>query len=156
MERRTERKDVRRDGWAEMQFLGEQMDGLWTRYRKDGSKHWEREYVAGQQNGYELTWDERGRLIDEKWFLDGELHGPWRIWDSTGVFRQHSNFVQGEQEGLQSWWDAAGNPIAQGTITTGVRAGTFVADVLNEAETATKRMVMEWRDGQLISDLRWG
>jgi len=156
MERRTERIDYRRNGWAEIQHLGDQKDGLWTVYRKDGSKHWEREYVTGQQNGYERTWDEGGRLIDEKWFLDGELHGVWRIWGSSGVLRQLSTFVRGEQDGLQSWWDEAGNVVAQGTVTAGVREGTFVAAVCNAAETATKRMVLEWRGGQLLTDLHWG
>jgi len=148
MERRTERIDYLRNGWAEIQYVGDYKDGLWTVYRKDGSKHWEREYAAGEQNGYERNWDEAGMLIDEKWFIGGMLHGTWRIWDSSGVLRQLSTFVRGEQEGLQSWWDESANLAAQGTVTAGVREGTFIAEVCNAAETATKRMVLAWRGGQ--------
>jgi antitoxin component YwqK of YwqJK toxin-antitoxin module len=94
MERRTERVDYGRGGWADIQYAGEQLDGLWTVYHRNGIKRWEREYVAGSQNGYARTWDKAGRLIDEKWFLDGKLHGAWRIWDSSGVLRQLSTFCQ--------------------------------------------------------------
>jgi hypothetical protein len=41
--------------------------------------------------------------------------------------------------------------VAQGTVTTGVREGTFIAFVLNAAETAINRMVLEWRGGKLLT-----
>jgi antitoxin component YwqK of YwqJK toxin-antitoxin module len=156
MDRRIERIEYPDNGWAEIQYAGDERDGLWTVYRADGSKDWERQYVAGRQSGYERTWDEVGYLIEEKWFLDGLLHGSWRTWDSSGVLRRHYQFVKGQQEGLQSCWDETGNLIAQGTITAGLREGTFVADVLNASETATKRMVLEYRQGRLLTDLHWG
>ena len=155
MERRTERRNHDRGRWSETQYLGDQMDGLWTVFRKDGSKDWERQYVGGVQSGYQRTWSPGGQLLEEQWFRDGQLDGTWRIWDETGVLRQESHFVNGEQEGLQSHWDAGGQLIAQGTVTNGVRDGTFLVDVMNAEETATKEMVAEYRTGKLLTDLRW-
>lgn len=52
-------------------------------------------------------------------------------------------------------WDERGQLIARGTVTQGVREGTFFIDVLNADETATKTMVVEFRAGKPLTALRW-
>jgi antitoxin component YwqK of YwqJK toxin-antitoxin module len=153
MERRTERLNHDRGRWSEIEYLGDLEDGLWTVFRKDGSRDWARQYVAGVQQGYQRSWTTTGELLEEKWFRDGQLHGTWRVWDAAGVLRQESHFLEGEPEGLQLNWDEQGQLIARGTITDGLRDGTFVIDLMNAEETASKRMVVEFRAGKLISDL---
>jgi len=61
------------------------------------------------------------------------------------VLRQEFNFVNGKPEGPQSNWDERGQLIARGTVTQGVREGTFVIDVLQAEQTATKTMVVDFR-----------
>ena len=71
--------------------------------------------------------------------MKGKLHGTWRTWDATGVLRQEFNFVNGKPEGPQSNWDERGQLIARGTVTQGVREGTFVIDVLQRNKQLRRR-----------------
>jgi antitoxin component YwqK of YwqJK toxin-antitoxin module len=150
---RTERTDYDDGGWAEIQYNGDQIDGLWTVYFAGGKRKWEREYREGNQHGYEREWTEDGQLIDEKYFRDDELHGSWRIWYPNGQLKQEIQFEDGQQEGQNTWWDEDGNIIAQGTITNGVYDGSFLMDVWNEETATEKEMVVQFKHGQRITPL---
>jgi antitoxin component YwqK of YwqJK toxin-antitoxin module len=153
MDRRTERIDYDDAGWAEIQYVGDDIDGLWTVYFASGKKNWEREYTSGQQHGYERQWSQDGQLIDEKHFRNGQLHGRWRIWYLNGQLNQESHFENGDQEGQATWWDEDGSIIAQGRITNGVYDGSFVMDVWDEESETEKEMVVQYRNGQRITPL---
>ena len=83
--------------WAEIQYLGEEMDGLWTVYYPNGKKNWEREYANGMQHGYERHWSRTGRLIEEKFFCEDKLHGPWRTWLANGNLKSELFFKMGRE-----------------------------------------------------------
>lgn len=152
--RRTERRDYDEGGWAEIEHVGDEIDGLWTVYFANGEKNWQREYTAGKQHGYERTWTEDGLLIDEKYFRNGQLHGCWRIWYVNGQLWQESQFENGQQAGQQTWWDEQGAVDAQGDIRNGVHEGTFIIDVWHPQTDGIKEMVVEYQHGKLISPLK--
>ncbi len=84
---REEKRTIRYDdgGWAEQSYVDGQLHGLWTVFRPDGGKRWERQNVQGLQEGYEHSWDESDRLVEAKHYHLNVLHGRWSRWDASGA-----------------------------------------------------------------------
>jgi hypothetical protein len=92
--------DIRRidyeDGrWCEQEYVGGQLHGRWTVFHANGQKDWERQYAHGRQEGYQRTWDKKGRLIEEMWFHLDVLHGCWKKWDKKGIEKIVGDFYFG-------------------------------------------------------------
>jgi hypothetical protein len=96
-ERRTEKQRYGDGAWAEIEYLGDELDGLWTVYYPNGKKNWEREYAKGMQHGYERHWSRTGTLIEEKFFCEDKLHGPWRTWFADGRPKSETFFEMGKE-----------------------------------------------------------
>jgi hypothetical protein len=92
-ELRTIRYDDGR--WCEQEYVNGKLHGRWTVFYANGRKHWERQLSNGRQEGYQRTWDETGRLVEEQWYHLGELHGSWRRWTDAGEAEVVGDFVCG-------------------------------------------------------------
>jgi len=74
------------------------------RYYKNGTKHWERDYVKGQLHGKHIEWYKNGTKSQETDYVKGQSHGKHIEWYENGNKSWEVDYVKGQKHGKNIGW----------------------------------------------------
>jgi hypothetical protein len=94
---------------ARGEFSGQQPDGPFTSFHKNGQAAVSGQMKSGQLAGQWTAWHQNGTKAIEGSFKAGVRDGAWMYWDTDGLKKRLETYRAGRPAGIWVYWDAKGN-----------------------------------------------
>ena len=88
-------------------------NGALFQYYDNGQKAMEENFINGNEDGNNRSWNENGQKIYESPRKDGKAYGTTTTWYENGQKRNEINYKEGQKHGLLTTWDKEGNITSQ-------------------------------------------
>ncbi len=106
-------------------YITGKKSGLWVRYRADGTRESESDYVDDQKSGRETLYDVKGERTAEGGYKDGKRHGAWREYGQGGSMVLETSYVAGLKEGRETQHYENGPRMKEGAYAADKRHGLW-------------------------------
>jgi antitoxin component YwqK of YwqJK toxin-antitoxin module len=105
-------------------YLAGEKDGFWITYDGQGRLQRHATFARGAAVGCRQTW-EAGQPRASECFAGGFLEGPSALWDQGGQLRERGSYRHGEKHGRWEVWSDEGILLREGEYRDGQRHGLW-------------------------------
>jgi antitoxin component YwqK of YwqJK toxin-antitoxin module len=106
--------------------LNDLKTGTWTTYYADGRVKSINSYLAGQLNGVQVNFTDRGQVEFQAFYKNGQLNGPWATFNNGNRKKEERFYNMGKMNGVNRHYDRLGKLQKEISYKNDVQHGIFI------------------------------